>query len=251
MNKINLIFRALSCAVFGLTGVGVYTATTIEPLQSEQQAVTDPNVTTIDNGHGTITIETKPGDSHYIEEDANPSQTTENNAERPKPSGTSNNSIQSKPATKPSSTPQSSPTTYKYSNIHDFEQAYIYHCPQDVPAGEFHLPLRKYVALGYIGSYINYTDINTAAIYAWTLLEGGFGGQPLVIFIQKMTTINNWSSLTPFVLIVDTNTRSVRWEYRGNIGYSQDLVPQLDNLANQLQNRISGLDQQYYAKCGR
>ena len=239
MNKLNLILRAISCGSLLLTsGSVIYNANQPEAVTVAETQSEDPNKIVTDNGHGTVTVETKPGDSHYVD----------NNVEEQTP-------VNATPPTTPQPTYTEptiyySPTagatyepipTYRFSNIHDFERAYIYQCPQDVPAGEFHLPLPKYVALGYIGSYINYNDLQTAAIYAWTLIVGGFGGQTLEVY-------PNWAGLSSYPLVVDPATRNVTW--KSYVSVSDDTKAQLETVSAQLQSEIKSLDQQYYAKCG-
>lgn len=247
MNKLNLILRGLSCASLLLTGSSVvYNASQPTVGVSIEQAVAEstnnPNIEVTDNGHGTVTTEVKPGDSHYTEpgEQENCSSSVSTIPDNSQPVVTTNSAQ--------SSTTAYTAPTYRYTNIHDFEQAYVGWCPQDVPADAFHLPLRKYATLGYIGSYSGYQDFETAVIYSWTLIEGGFGGRTIDIFLQR------WTNLTTYIIQVDPATRAVNWVYKGNApqpnGPSDSIRIQLDGIVTQFRNRMAQLDQQFYAKCG-
>lgn len=257
MNKLNLILRAISCASLLLTGgSAIYNSnqlansqTNIESQAAESQ--TNPNQTTVDNGHGTVTTEIMPGDSKYqkIEEPSGDSQSSTLPS-----SNDSTDNTTPEPSTittpKPYITLPAAPT-YKYSNIVEFERAYLGWCPQDVPEGEFWTKISDIVALGYISSGLYaYNDLDSAARYAWDLIRGGFGGQPLKIYAQKLTDVNGYLNLTAFTFIVNTSTRGVTWQQEGAWGDSAKYADQLNSIASQLSTKLIQLDQQFYAKCG-
>ncbi len=239
MNKLNLILRAITCASLIITGgstaynvASPQSAEIVEtvPLTSTQD--NNPNIITTDNGHGTITVETKPGDDHYIP----PSDST------PKTPVASDISAQ------PSPTPAPTPS-YTYPDIYSFEKAYKGVCPTQVPDGASYGKLNPAVTLGYgIEQYRTYYDLDSASVYAWSLIRGGFGGQPIDIFLQR------WTDLTTYILRVDASTRVVSWIYKGSApqpnGPSDSTKLQLDTLANQLNAKIQQLDQAFYVKCG-
>lgn len=251
MNKLNLILRAISCASLLLTsGSAIYNVNQGSglPVVQAEEPLSNPNITTTDNGHGTVTVEVKPGDSHYVEE---------NNPSEEKPSFTEETSSASSSTTQDTiATPKpyiSLPAapSYKYSNIIEFEQAYLGTCPQNVPEGEFWTKISDIVALGYISSGLYaYNDLDSAARYAWDLIRGGFGGQPLKIYAQKLTDISGYLNLTAFTFTVNTSTRGVTWQQEGAWGDSSKYADQLNSIASQLSTKLIQLDQQFYAKCG-
>lgn len=193
-----------------------------------------------------ISIESKPVEAPKVE----PQPIVSNTPKTDTQPATNSKVSESTQKTEIKNTSESTPTvkpTYKYSNIHDFEKAYVGWCPKDVPEGEYHLPLRKYVTLGYIDSYVNYRDIDTAVIYAWTLLEGGIGGG-IEIFLQE------WTNLTQYTIHINHNTREVSWIYRGTApqpnGPSPEVIEKLNTIIADFKSRMNQLDQRYYAKCG-
>lgn len=248
MEKLSIILKAVSCASVLLTGSSVIynvSHTTVEATveQSAEESI-NPNIIVTDNGHGTTTVETLPGDSHYVD-------TAESETMVPEPAEVAP-TTPNMPAEPVVSTPvYSTPKTYRYSNHLDFYRDYAGWCPQDVPADAFHLPLPKYVALGYTDFHSNYKTFEEGALYAYNLASDSFGGQPLYVYIQSLLDIEESSKLRAFVLDVTPGSMSVTWRYMGNAPtYSQDLVEPLNSLAARFQARLLQLDQQYYTKCG-
>lgn len=236
MSKLELFLQIGSCASIVLTG-GV-------AIHNRPTEVGEVVIIEEDEGYQEVTSE----EPLKVEEKPEPEEAAADSellTATTQPAAASSTTTQ--PST-PATPPIPAQPTYKYSDIHDFERAYVGWCPQDVPADAYHLPLRKYATLGYIESYSNYRDFETAVLYAWTLIEGGFGGQVLYVYLQ------NWTTLTEYVLDVNLKSRTATWKYLGSKpqpnGPSESVRAQLDHVTAQFNTRIAQLDQQFYAKCG-
>lgn len=155
------------------------------------------------------------------------------------------------PAPTPVPTPASSTNTtptYTYPDIYSFEEAYNGICPDKVPEGASYGKLNPAVTLGYgVRDYGTYKDLESAAVYAWALIRGGFSGRSVEIYLQR------WTNLTAYTLNVDPSSKAVSWVYKGSApqpnGPSAEVSSKLDALASQLRALLASLDQQFYAKC--
>lgn len=255
MSKVNLILRAIACGSVLLTGgSAVYHLSQPEPEIVVEAQQEDPNKTVTDNGHGTTTVTINPGDSHYTpinnenktEGNKSTSNTTTKPNSTPKPTQPATPATPATPTTQPS---QPTTPTYTYSAYHIFEQAYIGSCQQDIPTNAYYGKIDPAATLGYnIKEHGTYRDLDSAAIYAWNLSRTGFGGQLLLIQLQR------WTNLNRYALRVNPSTRKVTWEntiYDPNFqGPSAEIIAQLDTLVAQLESKMAQLDQRLYAKCG-
>lgn len=146
-----------------------------------------------------------------------------------------------------------------FTNIWDFEEAANGMCPQDIPTGAWPDALRPGVALGIIHSAYGSKDPLAHADEIWSQMKGGVasisdGGFWLFakdLGLDFTTKPENCNLLIAFTL--SWSQRTVGWTDLNGASkatISQDIVEQMDSIANQMTSRIRQRDSQFKTKCG-